>query len=281
MRERGGEEQVQPFVRARHAAKQVAHVSNEAEIEHAIRFVDYRHLRSAQVVNPLLVVVDQAPRGADEQIHSFAQLASLLLVAGSAEDHHHAEAGMATEHFGVTVDLHGELARRRDDEGSRAPLAVLCARGPPKQVIQGREKKCGGLARAGLRLTLDVASVERYGQGAGLNGRAELEPRVANAFEQHRLEVEARESHVGVDTLIHAGVASRPLPFRPSSAASAARNLAKSPCFESSTPFPAGVPKGPGPARAPFAPWPRSLSGTATRDAGDRHQARLALPSTY
>jgi hypothetical protein len=99
-------------------------------------------------------------------------------------------------------------------------------------VIHGREKKCGGLARAGLRLTLDVAPVERYGQGAGLNGRAELEPRVANAFEQHRLEVEARESNVSVDALIHAGVASRPLHFRPSSAASAACNPAKRARFE-------------------------------------------------
>jgi hypothetical protein len=58
---------------------------DEAEVEHAVRLVEYQHLHRGEVEHALLVEVDQAPRRADQDVHALLELAALLLVVHAAE----------------------------------------------------------------------------------------------------------------------------------------------------------------------------------------------------
>jgi hypothetical protein len=62
----------------------------------------------------------------------------------------------------------------------------------PRLVIQGNQER-GSLARAGLRLTGDVAPGERDGQRLRLNRRAVGETGIANTLQDGRGEAEAVE----------------------------------------------------------------------------------------
>ena len=90
---------------------------------------------------------------------------------------------MPAEHLGVVVDLHRELARRRDDQarGSRSS-ARPGGGGCVSSVLVQRDQERGGLAGAGLRLAGDVAAGERERQGLRLDRRAQRESGVAYAL---------------------------------------------------------------------------------------------------
>ena len=73
----------------------------------------------AQVEHVLLEVVDDAARRADQDVDAFLEVAALLLVVDAAEREAELQARVVAEHLGVVVDLHGEFARRRDDQRAR------------------------------------------------------------------------------------------------------------------------------------------------------------------
>jgi hypothetical protein len=79
------------------------------------------------------------------------------------------------------MDLHGELARGRDDERARMVDAPLGRRLAPEQRRVHRDEECRGLARAGLRLSRDVEARERARQRLRLDPGAALEARVGDA----------------------------------------------------------------------------------------------------
>ena len=70
----------------------------------------------------------------------------------------------------VLLDLHNELAGRRDDQSARAATAIrlIHARG---EIMQNRQDECRRLSRAGLRNADDIAAREHLGNGGGLDGR--------------------------------------------------------------------------------------------------------------
>jgi hypothetical protein len=69
------------------------------------------------------------------------------------------------------MNLHGELARRRDDDGARRSTPGRGAR-IGQQPVEQRDEERGGLAGAGLRLARHVAAGEGHGQSLRLNGGA-------------------------------------------------------------------------------------------------------------
>ena len=67
----------------------------------------------------LLGQVDEAAGGADDDLDAVAQRLDLRLVGAAAVDGEHADAAALAGALEVAGDLHGELARRGDDEGLR------------------------------------------------------------------------------------------------------------------------------------------------------------------
>ncbi len=148
-----------------------ADVLDEAEVEHAIRFVEHEHLHAAQAEHALLEEIDDAAGCADQHIHSGFELASLLVVVGAAEREPELVREMLTEDLRIGVDLHGELARRREHE--RARISVIAVRpGRRFETVKQCDQIRRGLAGSGLRLARRVLAVERDRQRLALNRRA-------------------------------------------------------------------------------------------------------------
>ena len=114
--ERGREQHPEALLHRRHLAEQIADVLDEAEIEHAIGLVEHHHLDALEVEDMLLVVVDQASRRTDQDVDPARQFVALLLIAGAAIDHGRAQTRVLGQRQGVLVDLHRQLARRRQHQ---------------------------------------------------------------------------------------------------------------------------------------------------------------------
>ena len=80
----GGIEQVQPLVCSRHPAQQIPDVPDESEIKHPVRFIQYGYVRMLEGEQVLAVEVDQASRGADQDVVVPREHVLLLFVAGTA-----------------------------------------------------------------------------------------------------------------------------------------------------------------------------------------------------
>ena len=80
MRQRRREQHVEALVGWRQAPQQVADVLDEAEVEHAVGFVENRHLDLVELEHALLEVVDDAARRADQDVDAVLDRLALLLV---------------------------------------------------------------------------------------------------------------------------------------------------------------------------------------------------------
>jgi hypothetical protein len=69
-----------------------------------------------QVEQALVAQVDEAARGADDDLRTGLELVDLALVGLAAVDRDDARRAVRGEHVHVLVDLDGELAGRHDDE---------------------------------------------------------------------------------------------------------------------------------------------------------------------
>ena len=69
------------------------------------------------------------------------------------------------------MDLHGQLPCRCEYQRTRLHRLTAARHGVRQQMIKSGKQKSGGLARAGLCLTGDVAPVERQRQRLRLDRR--------------------------------------------------------------------------------------------------------------
>jgi len=125
MEERGREQHIQALGGVRHAPQQIADVINEAEIEHAIRFIQHHDLNGLEIENVLFKVVDDATRGADQNIDTFLKHFALTVVTGPAIHQAQAQRGMRCQQQGVFVNLNRQLAGRVPESAR----AAACERG--------------------------------------------------------------------------------------------------------------------------------------------------------
>jgi hypothetical protein len=124
---------------------------DEAHVEHAVGLVEDEDLNVREVKRALAVVVEQPPWRGHEDVDAAAQLVDLWLHADAAEHHHAAELGVLAVGAHAFLDLGGELARRRQDQGADRQLAAgIRHRGLGHQAMQHRQHEAGGLAGAGL-----------------------------------------------------------------------------------------------------------------------------------
>ena len=195
--QRGGEQQHLALLARRQAAEDETHVGNEAQIEHAIGFVDHHHLDAIEAEHALLVIIEQAAGRGDDDVAAVLQLLALLVVIDAAVDQRAAQAGVAANRLGVLVDLDGQLAGRCNDQCSRIAVLALGHGGRGEQAIHHRDQEGAGLAGAGLGLAGDVAPGERQRQRHFLDRRAAGEAALVEALLQQRMKIEVGEKGIG------------------------------------------------------------------------------------
>ena len=88
----------------------------KAEVEHLVGLVEDDGAQLRDVERAARDVVPQPARRADDDMRSLLQRAALLAHVHAADTGADARAGVPVEPFEFAADLHGELARRRDDQ---------------------------------------------------------------------------------------------------------------------------------------------------------------------
>ena len=146
-----------------HGAHDAIELRLEPHVEHAIGFVEHKHMHVLEHESAAFEVIDQSPRGGHDNRGPAAQCAELRAV-GDATDHERG-AQRATETLCPHMRLFGKLARRRQDQG--AALIPVATRGA--QPLNDWNDERGGFARAGLGGADDVAAGECRRDGLCLN----------------------------------------------------------------------------------------------------------------
>ena len=190
LRQRGRKQHGLARFGLRQATQDEADVGNEAEVEHAVRFVEHHGLRMAHVEDVLLEVIDDAARRADQDVDAILQALALLFVVDATIYDTDLEPGVLAQHFRVVEDLDRELARGRQDERADARRAAPRRRRVGQQPLIQRDEERGGLAGAGLRLPGDILARERNRQSACLDRGGADETRIRNAACDFRDEIE-------------------------------------------------------------------------------------------
>jgi hypothetical protein len=151
----------------------------------------------------LLEVVDDAAGRADQHIDAVLQRLALFFVVDAPKYHGNPESRVFTQHLRVIEDLHGELARGRQDQRTDAAAAAAMSRWIGQQaLIQGHQKR-GGLAGARLSLSCNIFAQERNRQGTRLHGCGADETSFTDAAGDFGKEIERIESEVGKVCLCH------------------------------------------------------------------------------
>src|SRR5262249_24778141 len=156
-----GEQQRLPLRRA--VAEDALDVGAEADVEHAVRFIEDDVAQVLQSQHAAGDEVEDAAGGADGDV------AALLHFIGLAADALGAVGGDGLEFLGgpqlagLVADLDGEFAGRSQDQGLRAGQA-----GAPV-LVEGQQEG-GGFSGASLGLADDVAAGDSVGDEGGLDG---------------------------------------------------------------------------------------------------------------
>jgi hypothetical protein len=116
-------------------------------------------------------VVEQAARRGDDDLDAFPQRLGLRLDVHAAVDDEVAQRDVLAVGLHALVHLHGEFARRREDQRAhRMARRRGAGAGVAGQALQQRQDEAGGLAGAGLGAAHDVLAGEHDGNGLGLDG---------------------------------------------------------------------------------------------------------------
>ena len=135
---------------------------------------------AAQVEHVLLVEVDQAARRADQHVDAVLELAPLLVVVDAAEGEAERQARVLAEDLGVVVDLHGEFARRGDDQRADGVRPAASAAGSLRsRCAYSATRNAAVLPVPVWAWPATSHARERLGQRLGLDRRAALEARIA------------------------------------------------------------------------------------------------------
>ena len=163
----GGEQRRLPARRQRR--DDAADVADEAEIEHAVRFVEHE---MADLVQPQFAgghQVADAARRADHDVGAAAHPLHLREAAHAAEDRDDPAALLAAEAEQAVLDLQGEFAGGGQDQGARGEAVRRGRVGG--EMLQHRQRERRGLAGAGLGDAEQIAAGEQVRDGGCLDRR--------------------------------------------------------------------------------------------------------------
>ncbi len=187
-REGGGEKH--RLALRRHGRDDAPDVGQEAHVEHAVAFVEDEDFDPVHLRVSLRDQVEQAARTGDEDLHAVSQRLDLGSGPDSAVDGRAPQPRPGREDADHVVDLVGQFARRRDDEGARRVARSF------EQFVENGEDERGGLAGPGLRGADDVASAQGGRDGRFLDRRGGFVARLFDPGQQAGIEIELREVHL-------------------------------------------------------------------------------------
>ena len=124
------------------------------------------------------------------------EVVALLVVVDAAERQAERQSGVRAEHFGVAMDLHGQLARWSDNQRARRVESARRQRLGADQPRVHRDQERRGFPRAGLCLSGDVDPGQRLRQRLRLDRRAAFERGVGEALLQRFRQMQAREGQL-------------------------------------------------------------------------------------
>jgi len=155
------------FARMAHDLLDILH---EAHVEHFIGFVQDQETDLVQFERTAADVVQHAPRRADDDVDAPRQAAQLLAHRGPSVDGRDREPPLAVVTQKFLGGLHGQLARRDEDDGLHALFRRL-------DLLEYRQPESRRFTRASLGLRDDVVlSREQTGNRKSLDGGGCFEP---------------------------------------------------------------------------------------------------------
>ena len=162
-------------------------VLSKTHTQHLVGLVEDQHAHVRQVEGALLDEVDDAARGADDDLSAALERADLRAVGRATVDGDDVEAGRTC---GEILDrlgtLHRELARGRQHEGLDVALVRV-------NNCQQRQAEGSGLSGTRLGDADDVAQLQQRRDGSGLNRGRDAESHVGHCRENLLGQSEARE----------------------------------------------------------------------------------------
>jgi hypothetical protein len=136
-------------------------------------------------------VVEEPSRRRHHHHRTRSQRALLRAHVDPAHHRRGGDADVIAERQRLLVDLHGELARRREHQH-----AQLAAHRPAMQALQDRQEKCGRLPGAGRGARDEIAPGQQHRNGLGVNGSRARVAHVPHGFDQLGNQIEVRIRHV-------------------------------------------------------------------------------------
>ena len=141
-------------------------------------------------------MIEQPARGGDENFHPAPQRLRLRIHVHAAEHGGRAQWRELDVGFDVVVNLVGQLARGRDDQGAnRMPCRRGTVAGQRHQRIDDGQRKAGGLAGAGLGGGHHVVPLHHHRDGLGLDGRGGGVPGCGDGPKHVGMQAEIAEKH--------------------------------------------------------------------------------------
>ena len=171
------------------------HVGPEAHVHHAIRFVQHQHLQPHEIRGAVAHVIHQPSGRRDDDVDAGLQCPLLRI-------HRHAAVDRGARHLRVirepdqrVLDLHRQLARRRQHEraGVGRAIAVAVAGALGEQRLQNGRGKRQRLSGAGLGARDAVAAGQRDRNHRALHRARALEAEILQALHQPRIQPERVE----------------------------------------------------------------------------------------
>jgi hypothetical protein len=171
---------------------------DEAHVEHPVGLVQDQHVHLGEAAVPLLDEVEEPPGRRHHHVDAVAQRLDLRVLPHASEDHRHAHLGVAAVGRQALADLHGELARGREDQrvrpaGRAARRSADLVRGD--QPLDQGQRERRGLAGAGLGAAEHVATLERGRDRALLDRRRRAVALLGEGLEERGVETECGERH--------------------------------------------------------------------------------------
>ena len=176
-------------------ADDAADGGQEAHVQHAIDFVEDEHLDGVDVDGAAAKEVFEAAGGGYDEAWAAVELIELGVLGEAAADEDCIVLRSGDELPVGVEHLHGELARRQQDErADRTALALGAGDGGRVHALDHRDEEAEGLAGAGGGGGEDVVAFERGRDGLGLDGRRRDEAGVGEAVLQGVGDVEVGEA---------------------------------------------------------------------------------------
>ena len=122
-RQRGTQQQRLPL--ARTASQDLLHIGAKADIQHAIGLVQHDAVDGVQRQCAPTEMVEHASRSPDDNLDAALQLGDLAPQGSSAVDGHAANSLTLGQFAHFVLHLHGQFARRDQDQGLGILTAVI------------------------------------------------------------------------------------------------------------------------------------------------------------